>query len=157
MAIRTVVDYLTSRDVLDLVAEHLAGMHGESPPGHVNALAVEELRAPDITFWTAWWDGHLSGCGALKELNATTGEIKSMRTRPAFIRKGIGQALLDEIMRAAEIRGYCQVYLETGTGPAFQAAHSLYAKNGFIRCAAFGDYKATEFNMFMVKNLRRSD
>src|SRR4051812_22107465 len=114
MTIRTAVDFLTSRDVLDLVAEHLAGMHGDSPPGHVNALAVEELRAPDITFWTAWLDEHLSGCVALKELNATTGEIKSMRTRPAFVRKGIGQALLDEVIRAAQIRSYGQLYLETG-------------------------------------------
>lgn len=153
MPIRTLVDDLSSPEVQDLVAEHLAGMRGNSPPGHVNALAIEGLRAPGVTFWTAWLGEHLCGCGALKELNATTGEVKSMRTRSAFLRQGVGRAILEEIVRTAKARGYGQLYLETGTGPAFLAAHALYAQNGFNWCGAFGDYEATEFNVFMVRNL----
>lgn len=147
------IDDLSSEQVRGLIAEHLAGMHGNSPPGHVNALAVEGLRAPGTTFWTAWQGDSLCGCGALKELSADAGEIKSMRTRPAFLRKGVGQAVLSEIMAAARSRRYRRLYLETGTGPAFEAAHALYARNGFSWCGAFGDYKATEFNVFMVKHL----
>ena len=90
-------DDLSSAEVQSLIAEHLSGMHSNSPPGHVHALAIENLRAPSVTFWTAWVDGILCGCGALKELDPHTGEVKSMRTRSAFLRRGVGQAVLDEI------------------------------------------------------------
>lgn len=148
------LDELSGAATQALVAEHLAGMHGNSPPGHVKALALEGLRAPEVTFWSAWKGQHLCGCGALKALGADAGEIKSMRTRASFLGQGVGQAVLDEIVRTAQARGYRRLYLETGTGPAFAAAHGLYLKNGFARCAAFGDYTATTFNVFMVRTLR---
>jgi putative acetyltransferase len=128
-------------------------MHSSSPPGHVHALAIQSLKGPDITFWTGRVDGHLCACGALKALGGSAGEVKSMRTRPAFLRKGLGQAVLDEIIRTARDRGYTHLYLETGTGPAFAAAHAFYRQNGFKRCDAFGDYTATTFNVFMVRLL----
>jgi putative acetyltransferase len=74
-----------------------------------------------------------------------------MRTRPEFLRRGVAQGLLNTILREAEHRGYQYVYLETGTGPAFDAAHSLYLRNGFAWCDSFGDYRATDFNAFMRK------
>lgn len=146
-------DDLSSAEVHSLIAEHLSGMHEHSPPGHVNALAIQALQAPDVTFWTAWADGILCGCGALKELDPLTGEIKSMRTRSAFLRRGVGQAILDEIVRVARRRGYSRLLLETGTGRAFEPAHELYRRNGFEWSDAFGGYTATDFNVFMAKTL----
>ena len=146
-------DDLSSPQVQALIAEHLAGMHGNTPAGHVHALAIDGLRAPEVTFWSAWFDGQLAGCGAMKELSATVGEIKSMRTRPASLRRGVGQAVLDEILRTARERRYSSLYLETGTGEPFAAAHALYLRNGFVWCGPFGDYEATDFNVFMVKPL----
>jgi putative acetyltransferase len=146
-------DDLSAPAVQALVAEHLAGMHSHSPPGHVHALAIESLRAPAITFWTAWLDGTLCGCGALKELDARSGEIKSMRTLSGFLRRGVGQAILDEILRTARQRGYTRLLLETGTGQSFEAAHALYRRNGFEPSAPFGDYRPTDFNVFMAKAL----
>jgi len=153
MPVHVRVDDLSSPEVQGLVLEHLAGMHGNSPPGHVHALAIEGLQAPEITFWSAWLDGRLCGCGAMKSLSATAGEVKSMRTRQASLRQGVGQAVLDEIMRTSRERGYTHLYLETGTGEAFTAAHALYLRNGFAWCGPFGDYTATDFNVFMVKAL----
>ena len=147
------VDDLKSAEVQSLVADHLRGMHNNSPPGNVHALALDSLRQPGMTFWTVWEDQALCGCGALKEFDSAQGEIKSMRTREAYLRRGVGQFVLNEITRTALDRGYRRLYLETGTGPAFEPAHSLYGKNGFSRCAAFGDYIPTEFNVFMVKIL----
>ena len=89
----------------------------------------------------------------MKELDAQTAEVKSMRTRLAYLKQGVAQAILDEILRTAKERGYASLFLETGTGPAFEAAHTLYKKNGFTWCGAFGDYTATDFNVFMVKAL----
>ncbi|HQR22665.1 MAG TPA: GNAT family N-acetyltransferase [Burkholderiaceae bacterium] len=153
MPVHVCLDDLSSADVQALIAEHLAGMRGNSPRGHVHALAIEGLRRPDVTFWSAWQDTVLCGCGALKELDAESGEVKSMRTRPAFLRQGVGQALLDEIVRTARGRNYASLFLETGTGDAFAAAHALYLRNGFSWCGPFGEYEATEFNVFMVKRL----
>jgi putative acetyltransferase len=147
------VDDLSSAAVQDLIAEHLAGMRGNTPPEHVNALALEGLRKPEITVWCAWREGTLCGCGALKELEPTRGEIKSMRTRAAYLRQGVGQAILDEIIRTAARRGYRELLLETGTGPAFGAAHALYRRNGFEWGDPFGDYVATSFNVFMRRVL----
>jgi putative acetyltransferase len=147
------VDDLKSAEVRNLIAEHLQGMHSNSPPEHVNALALDSLGRPDVTFWTVWENQALCGCGALKELGSALGEIKSMRTRAAYLRRGVGQFVLDEIIRTAVSRGYRRLYLETGTGPAFEPAHSLYRRNGFDWCEAFADYIATDFNVFMSKAL----
>lgn len=147
-------DDLRSPEIQALILEHLQGMHANSPPGHVHALAIESLRRPDIAFLSAWTGGELCGCGALKRLDAESGEVKSMRTRPRFLRQGVGRAVLDAIIRLGTARGYSRLYLETGTGPAFEAAHALYLRNGFDWCGAFGDYAATDFNVFMVRDLR---
>lgn len=153
MHIETRVDDLSSPAVQALITEHLAGMHTNSPPGHVKALALDSLRQSDITFWSAWCGQSLCGCGALRELDSSSGEIKSMRTRAAFLRKGVAQTVLNEILRMASSRKYKRLYLETGTGPAFAAAHSLYLRNGFNWCGPFGNYDATDFNVFMEKTL----
>lgn len=146
-------DDLSSQDVQSLIAEHLSGMHSNSPPGHVHALAIENLRAPSVNFWTAWEGDILCGCGALKELDPLTGEVKSMRTRAAFLRRGVGQAILDEIVRTGRQRGYSRLFLETGTGEPFDPAHALYRRNGFEWSSPFGEYTATSFNVFMAKAL----
>ena len=153
MNLRIQIDDLSSAQSQALITEHLVGMHANSPPSHVNALAIEALRAPNVTFWTAWAGDEICGCGALKELGTTSGEVKSMRTRSEFLKHGVGQAILDEIQLAAKTRDYKALYLETGTGLAFEAAHALYIKNGFAWCDAFDNYVATDFNVFMVKPL----
>lgn len=148
------IDDLSGAEVIALVHEHVGGMRDNSPPGHSFALAVEGLKHPDVTFWSAWRGAVLCGCGALKALGPDAGEVKSMRTRAAFLRQGVGQAVLDAIVRAAQARGYASLLLETGTGEPFEAAHELYLRNGFQWCGAFGDYEASPFNVFMEKKLR---
>ena len=51
-------------------------------------------RAIDITLVTAWDGEALMGCGALKEVEATHGEVKSMRTDAAFQGRGVGAQIL---------------------------------------------------------------
>jgi len=76
-----------------------------------------------------------------------------MRTRSAFLRRGVGQAILEEIVRTGRQRGYSCLFLETGTGQAFDAAHRFYQRNGFEWSGPFGEYTATDFNVFMAKVL----
>ncbi len=125
-------------------------MGGNSPPESVHALGVEALRAPDVTMWSVWEGPVLLGCGALKQLDPRHGEIKSMRTDPAHVRRGVAAALLERIIDVARARGYARISLETGSGSAFAASHALYRRFGFVECGPFGDYADTEFNRVMT-------
>ncbi|KQN03687.1 MULTISPECIES: GNAT family N-acetyltransferase [unclassified Sphingomonas] len=136
-----------------LLSAHLADMRASSPPGSVHALDLARLATPDIAFFTAWDGDTLLGCGALRTMNDGTGEVKSMRTDPAARRRGVAQAILDRIVGQAHAAGIDRLLLETGTGAMFDAAHRLYARNGFVPCGAFGDYAATDFNRFLCRTL----
>tara|TARA_R110002072_G_scaffold215499_1_gene372611 strand:- start:549 stop:1004 length:456 start_codon:yes stop_codon:yes gene_type:complete len=134
--------------VQDLLRAHLDGMHANSPPGNVFALDLSGLKAPGLDFYTAWDGGALMGMGALKALDDGSGEIKSMRTHLAHLRKGVAAALVEHIIAEARARNYYRLSLETGSGPAFDAALALYRRYGFVEGAAFGDYEKSDFNQF---------
>jgi putative acetyltransferase len=140
--------------VRELLREHLAGMHASSPPGSVYALDLSGLQKPSIAFVTVWDHDDLLGCGALKHVDAETGELKSMRTSARHLRRGAGTFVLDHLLSLARSRGYARVCLETGSGPAFEPALALYRKHGFVAGPAFGDYVASEFNQFLQLALR---
>jgi len=146
-------DDLTAGDVRALLAIHLAGMAGNTPPGHVHALDLSGLQRPDVTVWTLRHNGVLAGIGALRALGDGTGEIKSMRTHPDHLRKGVAAALLDLILDEAATRGYHRISLETGSGDSFEPALALYRKRGFESGEAFGDYAASAFNQFLHLDL----
>jgi putative acetyltransferase len=147
------IDDLTHPAVLALLTEHLANMYELSPPEQVFALDVTKLRSPDITFWTAWEGDELLGCGALRELSPSHGEIKSMRTPATRRRTGAGRAILARILDVARQRGYTTLSLETGSHPAFGAAQSLYRSVGFTACGPFGGYVENEHSVFMTLRL----
>jgi putative acetyltransferase len=140
---------LAAEDVRQLLAIHLAGMQANTPAGHVFALDLSGLQTPDVTVWTVRDDGLLAGIGALRALDADSGEVKSMRTHPDHLRKGVAAALLDHILDEAATRGYHRVSLETGIGESFEPALALYRKRGFTNGEAFGDYDASPFNQFL--------
>jgi putative acetyltransferase len=132
-----------------LLALHLAGMHDTSPPGSVFALDLSGLCVPEVTVWSAWHGEAILGIGALKELGDSAGEIKSMRTPPDHLRKGIATALLEYIIGDARKRGLRRLSLETGSGPAFEPALALYRKRGFTDGEAFANYERSSFNQFL--------
>jgi putative acetyltransferase len=147
------VDDLQGEAIQALLQFHLEAMHQHSPPDSVHALDVEALRHPSITFWTAWAQGELLGCGALKRLNPDHGELKSMRTADAHLRKGVARALLRHIESAARAEGIRRLSLETGPHAPFTAARNLYAKEGLTSCGPFAGYAPDPFSMFMTKLL----
>lgn len=147
------VDDLSRPEVHALLEEHLTNMHELSPAEQVFALDLAKLKAPDITFWTAWEDQKLIGCGALKELSPTHGEVKSMRTPKALRRRGAGRRLLQTIIDEARSRGYERLSLETGSHPDFHKAHTLYRSAGFEYSGPFGGYLENPHSVFMSKFL----
>ncbi|HEY9644867.1 MAG TPA: GNAT family N-acetyltransferase, partial [Chroococcidiopsis sp.] len=128
-------------------------MRANSPPGAVHALDLDGLRVKTVTFWTVRQSGELLGCGALKALDARSGEIKSMRTARAHRRKGVAATLLGHILTEAKQRQYDRIHLETGSSAAFEPAIKLYERFGFRRCGPFADYKDNAFSVFMTLDL----
>jgi putative acetyltransferase len=147
------IDDLHGPEIAALLDEHMAGMRATSPACSVHALDLEALRKPNITFWSAWDGAALMGCGAVRELDATHGEIKSMRTSAAHLRKGVAAQILARIIEVAQERGYQRLSLETGSTPDFAPAHALYAGFGFARCGPFAGYAPDPFSVFMTKAL----
>jgi putative acetyltransferase len=143
------VDDLSGEATRALLAFHLAGMHAGSPPGHVFALDLSGLQVPAVTVWTAWQGDRIMAIGALKMLDDGGGELKSMRTHPDHLRKGVAGLLLDHMIAVAKKRGMRRVSLETGSGTAFEAALALYRTRGFVDGEAFSDYQRSAFNRFL--------
>lgn len=147
------IDDLTGSQIHALLQEHLRDMAELSPPESIHALDLDGLRRPDIRFWTVWEKGQLLGCGALRELDSTHGEIKSMRTAEAHRRKGVATRMLGHILDEASRRGYRRLSLETGSMAGFAPARTLYAQFGFVECAPFGDYVEDSNSVFMTRSL----
>ena len=153
MALEIRRDDLRGLEIAALLEAHLADLRGKSPPCSVHALDLDRLRKPGITFWSVWDGGELVGCGALKELDRTHGEIKSMRTVAAHLRRGVASRMVTHILDEAKRRGYRRLSLETGSTRDFAAAHRLYVRFGFKPCGPFADYKEDPFSLYMTKEI----
>lgn len=148
------LDDLRGSEIAALLQAHLDQMAAASPPESRHALDLNGLRAPDVTFWTAWRDDMLLGCGALKQIDPVHGEIKSMHTARAARGQGIGAAILHTILDEAKIRNYERLSLETGSMSEFRPAHRLYERHGFEYCSPFAGYRKDPNSVFMTLLLR---
>ncbi|MFO1388371.1 GNAT family N-acetyltransferase [Cellvibrio sp.] len=151
---KIIVDDLNGEEIFNLLNEHLKDMYAVSPAESVHALDIDELKHPNITFWSIWENEKLAGCGAIKELSNTEAEIKSMRTSAEFRRRGVASTMLSHIVGEASKRNYQTLYLETGPVDYFRPAVELYKRFGFEECGPFADYELDPFSLFMKKDLQ---
>jgi len=137
-------DNIESAEVVELLTNHLKNMQGHTPPESVHALDLSAYHEPDLTLWTAWSENQLMGCGALKDLGfingERVGEIKSMRTKEAFLRQGVADAVLNTILESARAMDLQRLSLETGATEHFKAAREFYRTRGFEKTGPFADY-----------------
>lgn len=152
-AYRIVRDDLMKPAVLALLQFHLDEMHRWSPADKIHAMPAKRLRAADVTFFSAWDGETVASVGALRDLGAGRGELKSMRSAPGYRGKGAGRAMLDRLLDEARARRMTWLGLETGRAAAFRDAQALYTANGFVECAPFGDYVSDIFSMCMERRL----
>jgi len=150
---KIIIDDLSSGEVIKLLEEHLADMYATSPPENVHALDVNKLKSPDITFFSGWLDGNLQGCLAVKKLDSSHLELKSMRTSTSARKSGVATKLLQHALNFATEQGYQKVSLETGSQAFFEPARNLYKKFGFSYCGPFSDYIEDPHSRFMTINL----
>lgn len=150
-------DNLSDPRIEAFMNEHLADMRATSPPESVHALDMTKLRRPEISFFTGWYDtpqgDELVVTGALKRLDVSRGELKSMRSRADLRGHGLGRQMLLHLMNYARSIGLQQLLLETGTGPFFEPAHGLYLSQGFVDCAPFDGYTLDPFSRYMQRVL----
>ena len=150
---RIELDDVSRPEVVALVEYHLRSMHEISPPDSVFALDLSGLKHPSVTFWTLWDGDELLGMGGLKQLEAEHGEIKSMRTAPSALRRGVARAMLDHIVQEARARDYRRLSLETGSNAPFAPAWALYERAGFVPCPPFGSYSDISFSRYFTIEL----
>ncbi|MFR9789023.1 GNAT family N-acetyltransferase [Streptomyces sp. MB22_4] len=150
---RIVVDDLSDPRIARFLAEHVQQMRSLTPPESKHALDLDALRRPDVTFWSAWEDDAVVGCGAIRRLDARHAELKSMRTAPTRTRSGIASRLLGHILTETERLGFTRLSLETGAADFFLPARKLYEKFGFDYCDPFADYRPDPNSVFMTKAL----
>ncbi|MDA0145849.1 GNAT family N-acetyltransferase [Vibrio toranzoniae] len=143
------IDDLSGGEVIELLEEHLADMYATSPPESVHALDIKALKSPEITFFSAWKDNQLLGCVAIKELDHSHAELKSMRTSQFARQSGVASKLLQHALDTAIIRQYQRISLETGSEAYFKPARRLYEKFGFDYCEPFADYRLDPNSHFM--------
>jgi putative acetyltransferase len=146
-------DDLSGEGTIALLRIHLAGMRANSPPESVFALDLSGLKIPEVTVWTVRQGEQVIGIGALKKLDSSSGELKSMRTHPNHLRQGIAALLLEHMIATARKRGWNKLSLETGSGPAFEPALNLYRNRGFADGPPFSDYEPSPFNQFLHLSL----
>lgn len=149
------LDDLSDPRIAAFLEEHLADMRRVSPPESVHALDLDRLRQPGIRFWTLWSDDtdELLGTGALKQLDATHAEVKSMRTRATRRGQGLGGLMLLHLMDQAGASGITRLSLETGSQDFFAPARALYERHGFVSCEPFGDYHPDPNSAFYTRTI----
>lgn len=147
-------DDLQSVEIRELLRIHAEDMVHSSPEGACHFFDVSQLAADDVTFWSIWDESALAGCGALREIDAHHGEVKSMRTAQEHLGKGVGRQMLSHILEVATSRRYDRISLETGSTPTFDAAIQLYTSMGFERSDPFDAYEPNNFSRFYTLELR---
>jgi len=149
------LDDLSDPRIAAFMEEHLVDMRRVSPPESVHALDVDRLRQPDIRFWTLWTtdSNELLGTGALKQLDATHSEVKSMRTATDRRGNGLGGLMLRHLMAQAQAVGITRLSLETGSQDFFAPARALYQRHGFVPCEPFADYKPDPNSAFFTRTI----
>ncbi|MBB72769.1 MAG: GNAT family N-acetyltransferase [Legionellales bacterium] len=144
---------LNDQRVIDLLESHFSYMQAISPPGSGHAFSIDKIKQSALKLWCAYDDDIILGCGGLKEITPSHGEIKSMCTHPNHLRKGIGSVVLDKLIQESMTLGYKQLSLETGSSTLFAPAQNFYANCGFEVCGPFGDYCEDIHSVFMTRIL----
>lgn len=139
---------------LDLLFQrHTQDMHADTPPESIHMLDRSDLVSPEIGFFVMRDAGRPVAMGALKRIDATHAEIKSMHVLAEDRGRGLSRAMLTALLDAARDRGYRRVSLETGIQPTFIAARALYQRAGFVECGPFQGYGPDPNSVFMTCEL----
>ena len=102
-----------------------------------DSARVEDMTSPSGLFVIARLDGDPVGCGGLKRVDKSTGEIKRVWTAPQARGLGIARRVVRTLEAAAREKGLKTLRLDTNR--ALTEAHALYRSEGYREIASFND------------------
>ena len=140
-------------DLSLLFDRHTADIHAETPPESIYMMDKGALAAPGIRLFVLREGGVPLAMGAIKRIDTTNAEIKSMHVLTEARGRGLSRLMLDQLVTAARSDGFTRLSLETGIQSTFIAARALYARAGFEDCGPFGDYTLDPNSVYMTKVL----
>ena len=140
-------------DLALLMARHTADMHADTPPESIHMMDASQLAIPEVSFHVLREDGVPVAIGAIKRIDDTHAEIKSMHVLAEARGRGLSKRMLEHLIAEAAGAGFARLSLETGVQPTFVAARALYSKAGFVECPPFEGYWDDPNSVFMTKHL----
>ena len=99
----------------------------------------------------AFYQNEPAGCGAIKNFNADTMEVKRMFVKPEFRGKGIAREILSVLEKWTAELGYTNCILETGKRQP--EAIALYKSGGYDLIPNYGQYAGVETSVCMMKRI----
>ena len=139
--------------VNEMLKKHFIELRSVSPADSCHVLDIEGLKNSSIKFWSLWENEQLIGCGALKFLEESHGELKSIRVAEPFKNKGYGKKVIQHLILEAKKLNIKKLSLETGAGDFFLPARKLFKKIGFKNCSPFAHYKSDPNSCYMSLDL----
>lgn len=115
-------------------------------------------RGSGSGLWLAWAGALPLGSVALVPADSrdpVAGELRRLFVRPEAQRAGIGRALVETVLAAAQAAGYGAVQLETLTG--LHQANRLYEQVGFVEAPASTRERRACDTRFLVRPLGAQD
>ena len=137
--------------VHELLSKHFVELRAASPEGSAHVLDIPGLKVSSIKFWSLWQDENLIGCGALKFLDESHGEFKSIRIHDNFRNKGYGINVINHLINEAKKLNIKKLSIETGAGDFFLPARKLFKKCKFEECQPFAHYKEDVNSVYLTK------
>ena len=128
-------------EVNKLLTKHFIELRAASPEGSAHVLDIPGLKVSSIKFWSLWENEKIFGCGALKFLDKSHGEFKSIRIHNDFKNKGNGIKVIEHLIVEAKKLDIKRISIETGASKFFDPARKLFKKCGFKPCKPFAHYK----------------
>ena len=140
-------------EVDELLKNHFIELRSVSPAGSTHVLNIDGLKDSSIKFWSLWENEKLAGCGALKFLDESHGEFKSIRVADKFRNKGAGEKIIYHLIEEAKKLEISKLSIETGSGNFFKSARELFKKFDFEPCEPFAHYKEDPNSCYYTKNI----
>ena len=136
-------------EVHELLVKHFIELRSVSPEGSTHVLDINALKDPTIKFWSLWENNTLVGSGALKFLDKSHGEFKSIRVNNKSKNKGNGIKVVNHLINEAKKLNIKKLSLETGAGDFFLPARKLFLRCNFKNCEPFSHYKDDINSVYM--------
>ena len=95
------------------------------------------MQPPTGFFVVARLDGEPVGCGGMKRLDATTGEIKRVWTAPSARGQGVARRIMQALEALAQSSGVTTVRLDTNK--SLTEAQAMYRQSGYVEIARYND------------------